>query len=234
MINSRDKKDYQYRCGEDWLHPHCDKPTCILRKFGVGGAATNELVLGPLSYVESTPIIWYLGFNGEEVRLNSKEIVKQDLAREAATEQARKTPPKIKKWDEQIRALQVKATSIDAPEESVPMFRLKTSLETFCFNTRVTKDRKKILLGRPFEDEAAIRFTFNDFFKYLKSDEWSINADITHQMLKKVTGVTREKFHVKEDVKRWVYVVNKEKFDPEPETEQEVSDYSNKEEESAF
>ena len=99
VINSRDKKDYQYRCGEDWLHPHCDKPTCILRKFGVGGAATNELVLGPLSYVESTPIIWYLGFNGEEVRLNSKEIVKQDLAREAATEQARKTPPKIKKWD---------------------------------------------------------------------------------------------------------------------------------------
>jgi hypothetical protein len=52
-------------------------------------------------------------------------------------------------------------------------------------------------------------------------------------MLKKVTGVTREKFHVKEDVKRWVYVVDKEKFDPEPETEQEVSDYSNKEE-SAF
>ena len=133
----------------------------------------------------------------------------------------------------QIRGLQEKATEIDAPEESVPMFRLKTNLETFCFNTRVTKDRKKILLGRPFEDEAAIRFTFNDFFKYLKSDEWSINADITHQMLKKVTGVTREKFHVKEDVKRWVYVVDKEKFDPEPETEQEVSNYSN-EEESAF
>ena len=89
-------------------------------------------------------------------------------------------------------------------------------------------------MGRPFEDEAAIRFIFNDFFKYLKSDEWSINADITHQMLQKVTVVTREKFHVKEDVKRWVYVVDKENFDPEPETQQEVSDYSNKEEESAF
>ena len=69
---------------------------------------------------------------------------------------------------------------------------------------------------------------------FLNADEWNINADITHQMLKKVTGVTREKFHVKEDVKRWVYIVNKEKFDPEPETEQEISDYSNKEEGSAF
>ena len=42
--------------------------------------ATNELVLGPLSYVKSTPTIWYLGFNGDEVRLYSKELVKQDLA----------------------------------------------------------------------------------------------------------------------------------------------------------
>jgi hypothetical protein len=53
-------------------------------------------------------------------------------------------------------------------------------------------------------------------------------------MLKKVTGVTREKFHVKEGVKRWVYVVDKEKFDIEPETEQEIPDYTNKEDESAF
>jgi|TARA_R100000093_G_scaffold32721_1_gene17587 hypothetical protein len=234
VIGSREKKDYIYRCDQDWLKTYCNKEECIKRKFGIKGALNNELILGPLSYVTSNPKIWYLGFNGEEVRLFSKELVKQDLAREAATEQTSKTPPKTKTWDMQIRGLQEKATEIDAPEESVPMFRLKTSLETFCFNTRVTKDRKKMLLGRPFEDETFIRFTFNDFFKYLKSDEWSINADITHQMLKKVTGVTREKFHVKEGVKRWVYVVDKEKFDIEPETEQEIPDYTNKEDESAF
>jgi len=234
VIGSREKKDYIYRCDQDWLKTYCNKEECIKRKFGIKGALNNELILGPLSYVTSNPKIWYLGFNGEEVRLFSKELVKQDLAREAATEQTSKTPPKTKNWDMQIRGLQEKATEIDAPEESVPMFRLKTNLETFCFNTRVTKDRKKILLGRPFEDDTTIRFTFNDFFKYLKSDEWSINADITHQMLKKVTGITREKFHIKEGVKRWVYIVDKEKFNSEPETEQEIPDYTNKEDESAF
>ena len=90
------------------------------------------------------------------------------------------------------------------------------------------------MLGRPFEDEKSIKFTFNDFFKYLKSDDWSITPDLTHQMLKKIPGITREKFHIKEGVKRWVYVVNKEKFEEEPEIEQEVPDYENKEQEQVF
>ena len=176
--------------------------------------------------------MWYLGFNGEEVRLSSKELVKQDLARESATEQTGKTPPKIKNWDMQLRGLQEKATEIDAPEESLPTFRLKNNLENFCYNTRVSKDKKKILLGRPYEDDTAIRFTFNDFFKYLKADDWNITSDLTHQMLKKIPGVAREKFHIKEGVKRWVYVVNKEKFEEEPEVKQDVPNFSNNE--SAF
>ena len=101
---------------------------------------------------------------------------------------------------------------LGAPEESLPTFRLKTSLESFCFNTRVTKDKKKILLGRPFEDESSIKFTFGDFFKYIKADEWNITADVTHQMLKKIPGITRDKFHIKEGVKRWVYVSQSRSF----------------------
>ena len=53
-------------------------------------------------------------------------------------------------------------------------------------------------------------------------------------MLKKIFGVTREKFHIKEGVKRWVYVVNKEQFDNEPETKQEVAEYVNQDKESPF
>ena len=234
VIGSREKKDYVYRCDQDWLKSYCNKEECIKRKFGISGSLSSELVLGPLSYVTSNPKIWYLGFNGEEVGLSSKELVKQDLAREAATEQTGKTPPKIKNWDMQLRALQEKATEIDAPEESLPTFRLKTSLESFCFNTRVTKDKKKILLGRPFEDESSIKFTFGDFFKYLKADEWNITPDITHQMLKKIPGITRDKFHIKEGVKRWVYVLHKEQFDNEPEVKQEVPEYVTQEKESPF
>jgi hypothetical protein len=226
LIGSRDKKDYQYRCDKDWLKPHCDRDKCILRKFGVGGAATNEVVLGPLSYVKSTPVIWYLGFNGEEVRLNSKEIVKQDLAREAATDQIKKTPPKTKNWDEQIRALQVKATPIDAPEESQPILRLKAYLETFCFNLRQTTKKKQLLFNRPYHEDGKVRFIFEGFFKYLKTNDWNIGEDLTHQMLKKMKALSREKFHIEKNNKKWVYVLDEKLFKKEEiEPEQDHIDF---------
>mgnify|MGYP003637664557 FL=1 len=216
VIGSREKKDYRYRCDKDWLKPHCDRDKCIHRKFGVGGGETTELILGPLSYVKSTPTIWYLGFNGDEVRLSSKEIVKQDLAREAATEQRKKTPPKIKNWDDQIRGLQGKATPIDAPEESQPAIQLDNFIQSYCFNSRRTTEKKNILFGRPFhEEKGPVRFTFEPFYKFLKTNDWEINKDLTHQMLKKINGVSREKFHITADVKRWVYVINPEEIKKE-------------------
>ena len=224
VIGSREKKDYAYRCSSDWLKPHCNREQCILRKFGIGGAATNELVLGPLSYVKSTPKIWYLGFNGEEVRLYSKELVKQDLAREAATEQTSKTPPKIKNWDLQVRNLQVKATPIDAPEESQPILRLKSYLEIFCFNLRQTTKKKQLLYNRPYHEAGKVRFIFDGFFKYLKTHDWNIGEDLTHQMLKKLKGISREKFHIEGNNKRWVYVLDSDSFNKE-EIEQDEVDF---------
>ena len=50
--------------------------------------------------------------------------------------------------------------------------------------------------------------------------------------VKKIPGVAREKFHIEEGVKRWVYVVNKEQFEEEPEVKQDVPNFSNNE--SAF
>ena len=235
VIGSRDKKDYKYRCDQDWLKTYCNREECVKRKLGIGGGIDNELVLGPLSFVTSSPKIWYLGFNGDEVRLYSKELVKQDLAREAATEQTGKTPPKIKNWDMQIRTLQQKATPIDAPEESLPEFKLKSHLEDFCFNLRITKDRKQIMMGRPFSDGNGKRkFIFDGFYKHLQMEEWKVSIDLTHQMLQKCKGISREKFHIKEGVKKWVYVLDEVSFGREPEVEQDVLNFKPERQENDY
>ena len=235
VIGSRDKKDYKYRCDQDWLKTYCNREECVKRKLGIGGGIDNELVLGPLSFVTSSPKIWYLGFNGDEVRLYSKELVKQDLAREAATEQTGKTPPKIKNWDLQIRTLQQKATPIDAPEESLPEFKLKSHLEDFCFNLRITKDRKQIVMGRPFSDGNGKRkFIFDGFYKHLQMEEWKLSVDLTHQMLQKCKGISREKFHIKEGVKKWVYVLDEVAFGREPEVEQDILNFKSERQENDY
>lgn len=235
VIGSRDKKDYKYRCDQDWLKTYCNREECVKRKLGIGGGIDNELVLGPLSFVTSSPKIWYLGFNGDEVRLYSKELVKQDLAREAATEQTGKTPPKIKNWDMQIRTLQQKATPIDAPEESLPEFKLKSHIEDFCFNLRITKDRKQIVMGRPFSDGNGKRkFIFDGLYKHLQMEEWKLSVDLTHQMLQKCKGISREKFHIKEGVKKWVYVLDEVAFGREPEVEQDILNFKTERQENDY
>ena len=138
-IKSRDNKDYPYRCDSDHLGKFCNKGECILKKYGVKSIkGIRNTALGPLSYIRSTPRQWFLGFDGEEVKLTSKELTNQQLAREAATEQSGKTPPRMKQvdWDSAIAELQERATGEDAPEESMPMYKLQESLKLFCSTMR--------------------------------------------------------------------------------------------------
>ena len=47
VIESRKKKDYQYRCDKPWLKKNCDSEKCILRKFGIGNSKTSgQLIFG--------------------------------------------------------------------------------------------------------------------------------------------------------------------------------------------
>ena len=236
VIQSRDKKDYQYRCDKPWLKKNCDRDKCVLRKFGVGNSkGKNNVILGPLSFVKSIPKIWYLGFNGEEVKLNSKELVRPELAREAATEQTGKTPPRPKNWDEQIRLLQEKATPIDAPEESLPMYKLKQYIRTFCFNMRRTEDRGQLLFGKPFVDtkENKIHFQFDSFYTFLETKKWKDAEATTHEMLQKIEGVKHDKLHISKNVKRNVYTINIKEFE-EQKVDLEVPDFGIGEEEVPF
>ena len=56
---------------------------------------------------------------------------------------------------------------------------------------------------------------FDPFFKFLKTNNWEISENDTHTMLKKTTGLTREKLHIAKDVKKWVYVLESNEFKKE-------------------
>ena len=56
------------------------KKSSQLKKFGVKSIKVlQHAALGPLSYIKSTPRQWFLGFDGEEVKLTSKELTNQQL-----------------------------------------------------------------------------------------------------------------------------------------------------------
>ena len=219
-IKSRENKDYPYRCDSDHLGKFCNKGECVLKKYGVKSIkGIRNTALGPLSYIRSTPRQWFLGFDGEEVKLTSKELTNQQLAREAATEQSGKTPPRMKQvdWDAAIAELQERATGEDAPEESMPMFKLQESLKIFCFQSRRTEDRTRI--DRiPFYDKKnkKVHFTFDTFYTYItESRKWKFAEHVTHTYLKNVKGLSRGKLHIQENIKRNVYTLDEVIFKEE-------------------
>ena len=72
------------------------------------------------------------------------------------------------------------------------------------------------------------------FYKHLQMEEWKLSIDLTHQMLQKCKGISREKFHIKEGVKKWVYVLDEVAFGREPEIEQEVLNFKPEREENDY
>jgi hypothetical protein len=233
-VDSREKKDYPYRCNQDHLSKFCNKGECILKKFGVKSIkGLQHTALGPLSYIKSTPRQWFLGFDGEEVKLTSKELTNQQLAREAATEQTGKTPPRMKQvdWDAAIAELQERATGEDAPEESMPLFKLTESLRTFCFEGRRTEDRTRI--DRiPFYDkeEKKVHFVFDSFYTYITdSKKWKHAEHTTHTFLKNIIGLSHSKLHIKGNIKRNVYTVSENEFEKEEFKHEKITFGNNKE-----
>ena len=233
-IGSRNKKDYPYRCNSEHLSKFCNKGQCILRKYGVKSLkGLRSTPLGPLSYIRSTPRQWFLGFDGIEVRLTSRELTDQHLARVAATEQTGKTPPKMKTtdWDSAVMELQDRATGEDAPEESTRMFKLKENIKTFCFQARRTEDRTRV--DRiPFHDKKTnkIHFTFDTFYSYITdTKKWKFAEHVTHTYLKKIKGLSRGKLHIQENVKRNVYTID-EKIFIEEDFKHEKITFANKKE----
>ena len=120
-------------------------------------------------------------------------------------------------WDAAIAELQERATGEDAPEESMPMYKLQESLKLFCFQNRKTEDRSRI--DRiPFYDKKnkKVHFTFDTFYTYItESRKWKFAEHVTHTYLKNVKGLSRGKLHIQENIKRNVYTLDEVIFKEE-------------------
>ena len=102
------------------------------------------------------------------------------------------------------------------------------------FNLRKTTNKKQVLFGRPYHgEEGKVKFTFDPFYKFLRTNDWEISKDLTHQMLKKMDGISREKLHVDANIKKWVYVTDVEIIKRET-VEQDDIDFTPGEEESPY
>ena len=185
VVNQLKKKDYAYKCSDAPINSYCDRPTCLMRKFGVGGAASAAM--GNLRKYDSMPPVWFLDVNGTPLELDTEGLMSQPAFQKACMEQLNFFPPTSAKqtWETRIGALLSElrdnnAAVIPVAEEESTKGIFYEYLRDFCVHFQQAQNREEILLGKPWtDDEQNLTFfrlrdleTFlqrNKFFEYKRN-----------------------------------------------------------------
>lgn len=164
IINSLDKKEYEYTCKEEPMRSHCNSMLCKTRRFGVGRGGFP--IITSLSKLESDPPVWFADVEGVRLELTTEDLQLYMRFHRACVEKANKSFDMMKQsaWMTMLNEALENVHRIDVPREATTAGSFKELLEEFLTNRGRGRQWEDILYGRPFEDEGKHHFQL----KYLK------------------------------------------------------------------
>lgn len=176
VIRSLRKKDYQYKCNEEPLCSHCDRDTCVTRKFGVGLNSEAEMPeITGLIKITTDPPQYYISVAGQKVGpLGSEDLLMQGRFQRKVFEKIGLVTPGLKpaRWRAILNELHQTVTLVEAPDDSSAEGRLIALLEDFVSRFR-TEVKDEVVIGRAFMEGGTYQFRGKDFFKYLEQSRFS-------------------------------------------------------------
>lgn len=179
LIKSLDKKSYHYNCDREPLASHCDKRTCVKRKFGVrGGEGENDdpdfPMIGGLTKLETLPPIWFLDVEGHRMGpMQTEDLQLQPRFQRVCMEQINRMPPQLKpnKWNTLMNTLLGTVQIVEMPDDSSDAGQTWFHLEKFCTGRAQCEEFDEILVSdKPFTDDVngLTYFKLTDFITYLE------------------------------------------------------------------
>jgi hypothetical protein len=173
VIKRLKKKEYNYRCGDQPISPHCNSALCRTRRYGVGGQDDFPVVSG-MSVLETEPPLWFLDIEGERIEMITDDLLTYRRFHKICAERLVKCyqPLKQNTWMGIVGEAMKGAIRIAAPPEVGLSGQFTELLEDFCMNRHRGKAKEDILGGRPWEDEETGRhyFRLRDLMQYLERE----------------------------------------------------------------
>lgn len=157
ILNSVNKKDYQYKCREEPCRTFCNKDLCRTREFGItdNDSTANEIPLFEnVEKVVATPVRWCLTVKGKTIEVTTAELYNYEMVRQRVGEKLHIVLPRIKatEWDHYLREIMknVKVRYETTLEDTV-FFKLCEFLRRGrADKTHPEEERRKLLLrGTP-------------------------------------------------------------------------------------
>lgn len=137
IVKSLRKKDYKYKCTQDPIVSHCERALCQTRQFGImspeernlAAAKAIPLPIDSLKKYNSSPARWGLIMNGQEVIIDSKEIMSYSAVRIHLLDAMNVVPPQMKNQVWEAKLTDLMATKCEFVNVSDDSSEFKLGLE---------------------------------------------------------------------------------------------------------
>ena len=169
VLESLDKKTYNYKCKDSPINSVCNKTKCITCEFGINDDGTMP-VLNSVTKILTNPPQYFLTLSEKKIGpLSSKQIYNFLDFKQVVFENLDMLLPKIndKLWTETVNDLMSRVIPVEAPKDSSNEGRLFDLLEKFCTGSTSSSDIEDILRGKAIIHEKVTEFRINDFMEFL-------------------------------------------------------------------
>ena len=166
VAKSLQKKDYDYKCGDQPICDFCQDKLCYTRKFGKSGSPDIDIT--GIRKLDSDPPIYFVTADGETIECDDDTLHDPDKFSKLAMVTINKTLLSTNKmmWKKKLNKLfQEMDEPLKAPDDMRIDIILQNSLMEFL--KRNGKTIEDVLKRRAFSENGQSWFKFKDFWRYL-------------------------------------------------------------------
>ena len=214
LIKSVNRKGYdKYRCKDAPINAVCQSGLCRTKRFGVGFGEEEMPPLGNLTKYKSSPPQWFLDVDGTRIELKTEQLYSSPLFALACLDQANLVVPvpKAKDWKQHfLKPMMNNLQEVEPLESLNPMNQLTGLLQDWTTNRQSARTMDDVFNKLPFTDENK-QFTYfrmDDFYAFLKKNNWEIDKIKTGNLLKRLedTFVSEERVRIKKQQPRLIKI----------------------------
>jgi len=214
LIKSVNRKGYdKYRCKDAPINAVCQSGLCRTKRFGVGFGEEEMPLLGNLTKYKSTPPQWFLDVDGTRIELKSEQLYSPPLFALACLDQANLVVPvpKAKDWKQFfLKPMMNNLQEVEPLESLDPTNQLTGLLQDWTTNRQSARTMDDVFNKLPFTDENKefTYFRMDDFYAFLKKNNWEMDKIKTGNLIKRLDEVfvSEERVRIKKQQPRLIKI----------------------------
>ena len=214
VIKQINKKGYdKYKCKDTPINAVCQSGLCRTKRFGVGFGEEEMPPLGNLTKYKSNPPQWFLDVDGTRIELKSEQLYSPPLFALACLDQANLVVPvpKAKDWKQHfLKPMMNNLQEVEPLESLNPVNELTGLLQDWTTNRQSARTMDDVFNKLPFTDENKefTYFRMDDFYAFLKKNNWEMDKIKTGNLLKRLEDlfVSEERVRIKKQQPRLIKI----------------------------